>query len=349
MNESQKYCRSLHALISLGTTSDDRLMPYGYEKAFAGMSSLILTEKLDGQNVCFKKDGVYARSHTAPTNHPWDKPMRERWELIKNDLGNLELFGESMYGIHSIEYSKLESYYYLFAVRENGIWKSWEEVKFYAALFNFPTVPEIEIRVPLKEFYKEGIDGSRQLQEWFHLNLGVMWEESVETPGLLGGFDPVTGKACSEGFVVRNADSFETNGGILPVADNEFNNLFKIVRKKHVKTDVHWTKNWRPAKLIDYTKYSWHSYEFMNVKNKEEVLDFPCAQDIGKIVRYKGEKGVVIKTPTELVEHIGEICVRWDNNKKSDYEGYYGMQCTFIEDYELKYINIDGTLKNAHN
>ena len=37
MNESRKYCRSLHAQISLGTTSDDRFMPNGYIKAFAKM------------------------------------------------------------------------------------------------------------------------------------------------------------------------------------------------------------------------------------------------------------------------------------------------------------------------
>lgn len=266
MNESTKYCRSLHAPISLGTTSDDRFMPDGYLKAFADMPSLIMTEKLDGQNNCFNKKGVYARSHTAPTNHPWDKPMRERWELIKNDLGDLELFGESMYGIHSIKYSKLESYYYVFGVRENGVWKSWEEVKFYAALFDFPTVPEIEIKVPLKSFYKEGVDENKQLQEWLKSNLGMTWEESVETPGLLGGIDPVTGKPCSEGFVIRNAEGFETNGGVLPVADNEFNNLMKLVRGKHVKTDEHWTKTWKVAELIDYTKFGWYAYEFMKTK-----------------------------------------------------------------------------------
>ena len=46
MNESQKYCRSLHAPISLGTTSDDRFMPPGYLKAFADMYSLVLTESV---------------------------------------------------------------------------------------------------------------------------------------------------------------------------------------------------------------------------------------------------------------------------------------------------------------
>ncbi len=41
------------------------------------------------------------------------------------------------------------------------------------------------------------------------------------------GYRPVTGKDCSEGFVIRNAKSFKTNGGVIPVAENEFNNSFK--------------------------------------------------------------------------------------------------------------------------
>ncbi len=118
MNESQKYCRTLHAPISLGTTNDDRFMPTGYLKAFADMEDLVITEKLDGQNNCFNKYGVFARSHSTPSVHPWDKPLKERWELLKNDLNDLEIFGENMYAIHSIAYSKLESYFYVFAVRE---------------------------------------------------------------------------------------------------------------------------------------------------------------------------------------------------------------------------------------
>lgn len=264
MNESQKYCRSLHAQISLGTTSDDRFMPDGYVKAFADMPSLILTEKLDGENSAFTKRGVFARSHTAPTVSPWSKPLRDRWELIKNDLGDLEIFGEGMYGIHSIAYSKLESFYYVFAVRENGKWLSWEEVKFYANLFDFPTVPEIEIKAPLKDFYRSDVDENKLLQEWFKVNLGMTWEEYVETPGLLCGYDPFTKDPCCEGFVIRNSEGYTTNGGIIPTAENEFNNLMKLVRKKHVKTDVHWTKTWKPAKLISCDKYKWYGYEYLH-------------------------------------------------------------------------------------
>ena len=354
MNESQKYCRSLHAQISLGTTSDDRFMPNGYIKAFSEMpNGLVLTEKLDGENNAFTKYGLFARSHTAPTVSPWTKPLRERWDLLKNDLGNLELFGEGMYGTHSIEYSKLESYYYLFGVRELGRWLSWEEVKFYAALFDFPTVPEINITVPLNTFYKPDVDENKLLSDWLKANLKMTWEESVETSGLLGGFDPVTNKPCSEGFVIRNADGFETNGGVLPVAENEFNNLMKLVRGKHVKTDEHWTKNWRAAELMDYTKFNWHSYEFMNTKKKEtiskealqftEVYDIERAKDIGKIVKYSGEYGLVMLAPSTV--KFDKIVVRWDTNKDCDYEGYGQLEYKFIDEYEFKHINLDGTLK----
>jgi len=263
MNESRKYNRSLHAQISLGTTSDDRFMPNGYVESFAAKEELVLTEKLDGQNNCFNKRGVFARSHTAPTQHPWDKPMRERWNLIKNDLNDLEIFGENMYGIHSIAYHKLESYFYVFAVREGNKWLSWEEVKFYAAMLDFPVVPEIKITTKLKDVFEDGKQENKILEQWFKMNLGITWEQSVETAGLLGGYDPNTGKPCSEGFVIRNKAGFETNNGDLLVEYNEFDNLFKLVRASHVKTDVHWTKTWKPAKLIDYEKYKWLGYKFL--------------------------------------------------------------------------------------
>ena len=39
--------------------------------------------------------------------------------------------------------ARLEQDFYLFAVRCQDMWLSWEEVQFYAALFDFPCVPEI--------------------------------------------------------------------------------------------------------------------------------------------------------------------------------------------------------------
>lgn len=74
-------------------------------------------EKLDGENNCLNRYGVFARSHATPTQSAWTYKIRQRWQLLKNDLGDLELFGENLYAVHSIEYRALEQDFYLFAVR----------------------------------------------------------------------------------------------------------------------------------------------------------------------------------------------------------------------------------------
>lgn len=51
-----------------------------------------------------------------------------------------------------------------------------------------------------------------------------------------------TGKLCTmEGVVTRNIDNY----GVA----NFSKNVFKYVRKGHVKTDEHWTRNWKRAPL----------------------------------------------------------------------------------------------------
>jgi hypothetical protein len=256
----EKYGRSLHATISLGTTSDDRFMPKGYIEKFIKIEEkhgLVLTEKLDGQNNAAKKNGAFARSHAVPTQHAWDKDFINWWRSIKDELGNVELFGESMYAVHSIAYKKLESYYYLFGVRQDGLWLSWSEVKDWSniltwqSLTNIPTVPEIPIQISLKECWEMSTTKNEDtvLRNWLKYNLGMDWEEYVETGGQLEGYDSETGKPCCEGLVIRSAGRYKINEGHLPVDANEFDSLFKLVRKKHVRTDEHWTKNWKRAKL----------------------------------------------------------------------------------------------------
>lgn len=49
-----------------------------------------------------------------------------------------------MYGIHSIEYDALHSFFYLFAaLRDGWEWLSWEEVGQLAEDTGLPMVPEI--------------------------------------------------------------------------------------------------------------------------------------------------------------------------------------------------------------
>jgi len=232
---SQKYGRTYHFPFSPGTTSDDRIN-HTYWEDIKKIESLVHTEKLDGENNCLNQFGVFARSHATPTTSPWTKQIRERWELIKRDLGNIELFGENLFAVHSIEYKQIESYYFIFAVRCLDKWLSWDEVKFYAAMFDFPVVPEISIQPVL---------GITEVQL---KNQIINW---ANEPGVFGTLDTYTKEECTrEGVVSRNTGEFNL--------DEFKHNVFKYVRKGHVKTGEHWTRNWKRARLVweDHDNYS---------------------------------------------------------------------------------------------
>ena len=63
---SEKYGRTFHYPFSPGTTSDDRIN-HTYWEDIQQIETLIHTEKLDGENNCLSRYGVFARSHAAPT------------------------------------------------------------------------------------------------------------------------------------------------------------------------------------------------------------------------------------------------------------------------------------------
>ncbi|MVM34032.1 2'-5' RNA ligase [Spirosoma sp. HMF4905] len=223
---SRKYGRTYHYPFSPGTTSDDRIN-YNSQEAISRIETLVHTEKLDGENNCLNRYGVFARSHATPTQTPWTRHLRERWEIINYDLGDLEVFGENLYAVHSIAYSRLEAYFYVFAIREGDQWLSWEEVQFYAHLLDFPTVPVLAIQSQPFDLAALETD----VQKW------------ATHPSTFGSYDAQTGESCTrEGIVTRNANGFS-------VADHP-QNVFKYVRKGHVKTDEHWTRNWQRARLI---------------------------------------------------------------------------------------------------
>jgi hypothetical protein len=221
-----KYGRTYHYPFSPGTSSDDRIQ-FDYWQHLQAMPALLHTEKLDGENNCLNRYGVFARSHAAPATSPWTSSLRQCWESIRHDLGDLELFGENLYAIHSIEYHKLEQHYFIFAVRCLDMWLSWEEVAFYAAAFDFPTVPVLQHS---SDFSSEAGFKAEVL--------ALAAETSV-----YDSYDVQTNTACTrEGIVSRNTAAY-------PV-DALGENVFKYVRKGHVKTDEHWTRNWKRAPLV---------------------------------------------------------------------------------------------------
>ena len=216
--DSRKYPRTFHLPFSPGTTSDDRIAR-DIDALFR--EPVVITEKLDGENTCINRFGVFARSHGAPTRNPWATYLWDRWNVLKTMLGDLEIFGESLYAVHSIEYTGLQAHFYVFAIRDNARWLSWDEVEFYAGLIDLPTVPVL---------FRGMIEADA---------LEPLVLRLVREPSFLS--DPDLGASEREGVVARVARE---------LTDEEFDtHVFKWVRKGHVRTTEHWTRNWRRAPL----------------------------------------------------------------------------------------------------
>ena len=209
-----KYNRTYHLPFSPGSTNDDRI-----SKSVDSLlnKDIVITEKLDGENCGMIRDGVFARSHAAFTTSAWSREVRQIHSLIKNSIDDgVFIFGENMEGIHSIEYSNLKSYFYMFGVRDNNIWIPWESVEEYSFLLDIPTVPVL---------FKGIIKDEKELKQ--------IVEDLVSKPSELGG--------QREGIVIRSAGMFHN--------DDFSENVMKWVRKGHVQTDEHWTRNWKKAKI----------------------------------------------------------------------------------------------------
>ena len=214
----KKYPKTLHLPWSKGTDSSDR---FAYDISNLIGTPIVINEKLDGENNSMTSGGVYARSHVDFTVSPWSSKVRELHSVLKSSISeDLYIFGEAMSAIHSIEYTNLTSHFYMFGARYKGVWSSWEEVEDYAFLLDLPTVPVL---------FKGIVDSEKELRE--------LTEELAKQESVLGG--------PREGIVCRVQREFN---------DDEFQTcVTKWVRRGHIQTDSHWTKNWSYADIK--TKY----------------------------------------------------------------------------------------------
>lgn len=209
-----KYSRTYHLTNSPGLQNDDR-----HQKDISNLigTQIVILEKLDGENTGIETNGVYARSHATYAVKPWNVLVRQLHNMIGKDIPeDVMLFGENMEGIHSIEYTNLDSFFYLFGVRDKNKFLTWREVEEYSYILDIKLVPIL---------FKGSVESEEEL---FNL---------VED--LSSGESKLGGKM--EGVVVRVQGSFDQ--------ENFQNNVVKWVRKDHVQTDEHWTKNWKRAKI----------------------------------------------------------------------------------------------------
>lgn len=209
-----KYNRTYHLPWSKGCTSDDKKSD-NIDNLIG--REIVITEKLDGSNSGITKGGAYGRSHATYTTNPWDIELIKLHLSIQNDIEEgLFIFGESLYATHSIEYTNLDSYFYMFGVRQGNIWLSWDEIEEYSYLLDIPTVPVL---------FRGIVNSEKELRD--------LVEGLVKCQSKLGG--------DIEGVVVRISDRFN---------DYDFKkSLQKYVRPNHVTTDTHWQRNWKKAKL----------------------------------------------------------------------------------------------------
>lgn len=233
MGFQEKYGRTGHYDFSPGTTSDDRINRE-WRDQIQEFKQIIHTEKLDGENTCLSQYGVFARSHAAPTLHPWADHLKIIQSGIAHDLKsmNFEIFGENLYALHSIIYPRLERHFYVFGIRVLDKWLSWEETKQWAEFFDFQVAPELRIQdTNDSELIKSTV-------------LELASKESV-FGSIQNNTNPPL-QCTREGIVSRNIEEY-------PVSTFA-ENVFKYVRANHVQTDVHWSRQITRAKLINEHK-----------------------------------------------------------------------------------------------
>lgn len=217
---NMKYPRTYHLPWSPGTTSDDKKLSGDWFSIYKG-KEIVITEKCDGENLAINRYDCFARSHSSPTRTPWSRNIWDKdgilWKVKNLISENETVYGENLYGEHSIHYDRLTSYWHIFAVNDGKVWYSWDDVVLTAEFLGQPTVPVL---------WRGIIESEEQLKE------------------LIDGFmnKPSTYGKEKEGVVVRITDEF--------MIDDFATHVCKWVRPNHVQTDEHWTRHWKKAELI---------------------------------------------------------------------------------------------------
>lgn len=186
---------------------------------------VVITEKMDGSNLCMTRHAVFARSHNGPPTHASFDLAKSLHASVRLAIPeHLSVFGEYLFAVHSIRYEQLPGYFLIFGVREDttGKWWSWDMVEEIACELGLPTVPVLQksskfVAADGNEYWQGLFETEKQLESESKLEYliknGGKWENDI-----------------SEGYVVRLADEY-----------TDFSkSVAKWVRKNHVQTDQHW-------------------------------------------------------------------------------------------------------------
>jgi hypothetical protein len=220
---SAKYPRIPHLPWSPGGTSDDKRLSIA---SYFLAKDIVITEKMDGSNLCMTRDYVYARSHAgSPTHRSFDQAKALHAAIHRDIDPGISIFGEWCYAVHSMEYSDLPGHFLVFGHRwdhervpiefakgiftKGPFWWSWDMTNRRAKQLKLPIVPML---------WTGRVNSEEELQEL--------------TDGL--GREPSVCGGEREGLVVRAERMF---------SEDEFQYcVAKWVREDHPKNpDEHWS------------------------------------------------------------------------------------------------------------
>ncbi len=178
---------------------------------------VVVTEKLDGSNVMLHRGQAYGRSMAGPSTNKWMAMVKKHhaWKLTDSDL---YLYGEDIYGVHSIAYAPVreDETFYAFALRDVTHFHSVNDLLRFAHRRRILSAPVL---------YRGTFASVADIHDFF--------ETAHAGASTLGGE--------REGVVMRVTERFP--------AEEFARHVCKSVRQDHVQTDEHWTRNWRPCAL----------------------------------------------------------------------------------------------------
>lgn len=165
----------------------------------------VMTEKVDGSNVCLTREHLYARSHGHAPEHASFDRLKARWPQLRYRIPeHLAIYGEWVYATHSITYDQLSDYLIVFSVldMDEETWLSWNDTTALAHELGIEHVPVLH------------------RGEWNR-------DEFEREPAGDSEFGDTR-----EGYVIRTTNAF---------AHEDFKRaIAKCVRENHVQTDEHW-------------------------------------------------------------------------------------------------------------
>ena len=201
-----KYPKTLHLPWSPGITNTDKVI--ASVDHLLGINIVIL-EKLDGECTSMYTDHIHARSADSG-HHPSRNWVKRFWGEISHLIPeDVQICGENVYAKHSIYYDRLETYFYGFMAIKNGIVMSWPDTITLFKKIGIKPVPTI--------------------------CFGPLHNEYIKARLINPTFKSEVGNEI-EGYVIRPINEFS-----IKTFDQ---NVLKYVRKNHVQTDIHWTKEW---------------------------------------------------------------------------------------------------------